>query len=183
MEKTGNTGSLIRIVITGPESTGKTVLAERLARHYNAPFIPEYARDYIQQLNRKYNVEDVEKIAFRQVELEKEYSEKADSILFYDTYLIITKIWLEVVFKKHLEWIDDMLKERHIDRYLLCYPDIPWEADPVRENGGIMREILFEKYRLELESYQLSYRIIKGESRFDLAVESVNELINTTRNG
>ena len=68
-----NKNKLIRIAITGPESTGKTNLAEALALHYNTVWVPEYAREYIANLNRKYTLNDILTIAKRQVISEKHY--------------------------------------------------------------------------------------------------------------
>ena len=178
MEKSGG-NQLIRVVITGPESTGKTVLCEQLASYYNDVFIPEYAREYVQNLEGKYTYEDVIHIAQKQLELEVEYSMNSKKILFYDTYLIITKVWLEVVYKKFPSWIDNMLIQHKIDLFLLCAPDIPWVPDGVRENGGEMRDWLFEEYKRQLENYNCFYKIISGMSRFESASEIINELIKS----
>ncbi len=168
---------LIRIVVTGPESTGKTVLCERLAKHYGVMFIPEYAREYVQNLKKKYTYEDVIHIANRQLELEKEYVNTSKEILFYDTYLLITKVWFEVVYKECPGWIENVMISNNIDLFLLCAPDIPWIPDGIRENGGEMREWLFEEYRKQLERYQCAYKIIVGTRRFESAKEIINELI------
>ena len=176
MESSANL-KLKHIVITGPESTGKTMLCEKLARHYHTVFIPEYAREYILTLNRPYHFDDVLHIAEKQVELVTEYSETAKNILFYDTYLIITKVWFDVVFKKHPQWLDDMLLENKVDLYLLCAPDIPWIPDPVRENGGKMREVLFKQYQTELNNCHSRYQFIHGKNRFKKAVEYIDKML------
>lgn len=168
---------LIRIVITGPESTGKTLLCELLARHYHTIFIPEYAREYIMSLNRKYKYDDVIHIANKQIELELDYSQTARNILFYDTYLIITKVWLDIVYNKYPAWIDSTIKNHKIDLFLICAPDIPWVPEQVRENGGEMREKLFKRYIDELENYKYAYKIISGEQRFEKAKEIIDELL------
>jgi len=168
---------LKHIVITGPESTGKTMLCEKLARHYQTVFIPEYAREYILTLNRPYQYDDVLHIAEKQVELVTKYSGIARNILFYDTYLMITKVWFDVVFKKHPLWLDDMLVKNKVDLYLLCAPDIPWIPDPVRENGGEMREVLFKQYQAELNNFQSKYQIISGKNRYEKAVGYIDRLI------
>lgn len=168
--------SLKRVVITGPESTGKTVLANQLALDYKALVIPEYAREYIEKLDKKYTYQDIENIAYRQLELEAEYETKTNTILFYDTYLIITKVWFDVVYKQHPDWLNEFLVNSRIDLYLLCNTDLPWIPDGIRENGGEMRESLFLKYKHELELYHLPYRIVKGkgEERLLSAKEQIN---------
>ena len=170
---------LKHIVITGPESTGKTVLCEKLARHYQTVCIPDYAREYILTLDRPYIYDDVLHIAGKQVELVSEYSKSAENILFYDTYLLITKVWFDVVFKKHPQWLDAILLENKVDLYLLCAPDIPWIPDPVRENGGEMRNVLFKRYQTELDNYHSKYQIILGKNRFERAVGYIDALFNS----
>src|SRR4030042_3264222 len=105
---------LICVAITGPECTGKSTLASQLATHYNTTFIPEYAREYIENLDRPYTYDDVVRIAERQVREETAFAGKANGILFYDTYLIITKIWFDVVYKRVPEWIEKVLNQKHI---------------------------------------------------------------------
>ena len=164
-----------KIVLIGPESTGKTELAKYLATYFRTIWVPEYARNYIEKLNRPYTFHDVDHIAKKQIELENEYLLKASQWLFYDTFLIITKIWFEVVYQKVPGWLDQKIKESTIDLFLLCNTDIPWVPDSVRENGGEMREELFAMYKYELERYHFPYKIIggEGEKRKKNAVSAV----------
>lgn len=167
-----------KVILIGSESTGKTEFTEHFAKLYNTVFIPEYAREYIESLNRTYNYHDVEKIALKQVEQENAFLKKANEILFYDTYLIITKIWFQHVFYHVPNWIDTYLKNADIDLFLLCNNDIEWKYDPVRENPNL-REYLFEKYKSELEYYKFNYRIVKGrgKKRIENAERYVQELL------
>jgi NadR type nicotinamide-nucleotide adenylyltransferase len=177
--------TLIRIGITGPECTGKSTLAAGLAAHYRTAFIPEYAREYIESLHRPYTYDDVVHIAERQVMDEQAYALKANGILFYDTYLIITKVWFSVVYNRMPVWIDEVLQRNHIHLFLLCDTDIPWVPDNVRENGGEMREKLLMIYRQELEKYGFPYTVIrgKGNKRLKNAIEAVeSKLQQLTRN-
>jgi len=171
---------MIHIVVTGPECTGKSTLTAQLAAHYHTTFIPEYAREYIENLNRPYTYDDVVSIAERQISEEKEFAKKASKLLFYDTYLIITKVWFDVVYKRRPDWIDAVLKQRHIHLFLLCEPDIPWVPDKVRENGGSMRKKLFRMYRQEIENYGFPYAIIngKGEKRLLNGIKAVDSILN-----
>ncbi|OFX88577.1 MAG: hypothetical protein A2W99_09265 [Bacteroidetes bacterium GWF2_33_16] len=168
-----------RIVIIGPESTGKTELAQYLAGQFNTVYVPEYARKYIEDLNRPYNFADIETIARKQIELGEEYDLKANMILFFDTYLIITKVWFNVVFKRIPEWLDDAIKKSDIDLFLLCDTELPWIPDKVRENGGKMREKLFDMYKYELQHYGFKFAIITGtgDARFNNALKIVQTFI------
>jgi nicotinamide riboside kinase len=177
MEKTmGKPGNGIkRVILTGPESTGKTMLTMELARRYGAPFIPEYAREYIVSLNRPYIFDDVLHIAGKQVEQLEYFTAMATEYLFIDTYLIITKVWFDKVFNKIPAWIDPEIVKTNDCLYLLCRPDIPWEPDPVRENGGTMRQVLFDIYESELKKAGLSFAFVggMGEDRVACAVEQI----------
>jgi nicotinamide riboside kinase len=179
-ERTGKVGNkLIRIVLTGPECTGKSTLAVQLAKHYNTLCIPEYAREYVGSLSRPYNYDDVVHIAEMQVKQCKEYSLRANRILFLDTYLIITKVWFDLVFNRRPDWIDTELTAHAVDFYLLCDTDIPWEADPVRENGGTRREYLLEIYKRELANFGCEFGIVRGSGneRLKNAISLVDKYI------
>jgi NadR type nicotinamide-nucleotide adenylyltransferase len=169
----------LKVVITGPESTGKSTLAESLAVYYRTVFIPEYARTFVENLARPYNYDDLEHIARHQVQDMEKFGALAHKILFADTFLIITKVWFNVVYKKIPAWLDDSIKESDIDLFLLCSTDVPWQPDPVRENGGKMRESLFQQYKTELELYGFNYRIVEGlgENRLINAIGFVDELL------
>jgi len=187
MEKRADTdpSALIRIVVTGPECTGKSTLAAGLADHYNTVFIPEYAREYIESLDRPYTYNDVVHIALRQVRDETAYVPKARGILFYDTYLIITKVWFSVVSLPINTRNDEVLQQKHIHLFLLCDADIPWYPDRVRENGGEMRERLFRMYRKEIEKYGLPYSVVRGEGdrRLQNGIDAVESALKKlTRN-
>jgi len=173
-----------KIVLTGPESTGKSELCCFLAEKFNTICSPEYARTYIEGLNRDYTFEDVEIIARKQIELEEQMLLKAKKILFVDTSLIITKVWFDIVFNKIPKWFSEKIEDSFADFYLLCNTDVEWEKDSVRENGGKMRDVLFERYKKELEFYGANYKIITGidETRRKNALKSVeNHLLEKNK--
>jgi NadR type nicotinamide-nucleotide adenylyltransferase len=152
---------MFRVGIIGPESTGKSTLARYLARRYGGVFVPEYARDYMERLapSYAYNYDDVVQIAqeqIRQLAMQKE----EEDVVFYDTELIITKVWFLHKYGKCPDFLLKAIEEYPMDVYLLCYPDMPWQPDPVRENPMI-REYLFDWYEREIQTLGIPYYIIK----------------------
>ncbi|MDD3859407.1 MAG: ATP-binding protein [Bacteroidales bacterium] len=163
-----------KIVLTGPESTGKSTLTKLLAECFSAPYVTEIAREYILNLNRSYTYKDVVEIAKLQIETENLIMNSGHEYVFFDTDLIITKVWLMHCFGKYPEWLNEAIKSTAADLHLLCYYDLIWEPDPLRENPDIRPE-LYEKYKSEIIQYGLDYSVVKGFSkhRFDNAKEIV----------
>ena len=172
-----------KIGIIGPESTGKTALAQALAGHFRSVWEPEYARTYLEEIGRPYTRRDVEKIAGTQIlhELAHIRDDQAP-YCFFDTELIITKVWLIHCFGSCPTFLTDHLREYPMDFYLLCTPDLPWEPDPLRENGD-KREYFFDWYKRELDDLQVPYGIVSGagEARVQSAVQQIKQL-ETHRN-
>jgi len=166
------------IALTGAESTGKSTLAEALAKHYEVPFIPEFARDYVRNIHRKYTYEDVEFIARQQIEQYEKFVSENRVVVILDTWLLITKVWFDVVFHQVPEWLDESIQKYKIDLFLVCDTDLPWEADDVRENGGENRNKLQERYINEIRSYNFPYEIIQGvdDARVQNAVKSIESV-------
>lgn len=170
----------IKIVLTGAESTGKSTLAQSLSEQFNGIYIPELARSYIENLQRKYTYTDIEKIARLQIEIEKELY-KQQQIFFFDTWLIITKVWFDFVYGKHPEWLHHAISKSNIGLFIVCDIDIPWMEDPVRENGGENRQKLHNIYISELEAYNFNYKIVSGNenNRLQNAIDIVNDFLTT----
>lgn len=156
---------MFKVGIIGPESTGKSTLAQYLASRYEGLFVAEHARVYLEERARErgsayaYTREDVLRIAQYQVEQLRELSEQ-EGVAFFDTELIITKVWLEHKYGECPAFVEDALHQYPMDVYLLCYPDLAWEPDPVRENPNI-REYLFEWYEREVLALDVPYYIIR----------------------
>jgi NadR type nicotinamide-nucleotide adenylyltransferase len=167
------------IVITGAESTGKSELTGRLASHFHVPYIPEYARNYIETLGRDYDYRDVEIIAEKQVQQLKAMKTMNPPVIFVDTWLIITKIWFEEVFGKIPDWLDSEIVKTRIDLFLVCDTDLPWVPDPVRENGGEKRYYLQKRYMETIQKYGFSYSLVsgQGEIRFQNALHHVIRIL------
>ncbi|HKJ40940.1 MAG TPA: ATP-binding protein [Sunxiuqinia sp.] len=170
----------IRIALTGPESTAKSTLTKDLANYFNGDYYLEYAREYFENHSTAYTRQDLETIAQKQIEQYREAEDLRRDIVFFDTWLIITKIWFQWVYKTVPNWIDEAVENLSIDLYLLCLPDIPWEPDPLRENGGEHRQQLFETYKNELIKRKLNFVEIGGEgqARVQNAIDAVKEFID-----
>ncbi|MEB2779003.1 ATP-binding protein [Algoriphagus sp. C2-6-M1] len=171
--------SLKRILILGPESTGKSTLAEGLAEYCGEPWVPEFAREYLEDLGREYRYEDMLGIGEGQVALENEMAEKAKKYLFCDTDLRVIHIWSEHKFGKTDPWVMDQIKERKYDLILLTDTDLPWAPDPLREYPELeMRQYFFKKYLQLAKSSGFPYLIISGDrkKRLKTAVSAINQL-------
>lgn len=145
-----------KIVLTGPESSGKTTIAKRLAMDFNAPLVTEYARTYLDTLKRPYHPSDLKKIAQGQVAAEKKAAATNPHLLICDTDLWTILIWSEEKYGKVDPYISKMLKKQKTDLYLLLRPTLPWTYDPQRENPTD-RNRLFHIYRNKLRAHQQPY--------------------------
>lgn len=166
-----------RISITGPESTAKTWLTGELAKHYNSSFVEEYSREYLEEKNG-YKQIDILNIAQQQLANEEMLAKKSDSLLFCDTDLLVNKIWSIYVFKNCHKWIADNFKNHEYGLYLLCFPDIDWTPDPLRENR-VNRDLLFDMYESELKNAGFNYKVVKGfnNNRLQNAVNFVDDYL------
>jgi NadR type nicotinamide-nucleotide adenylyltransferase len=171
---------VIKVAITGPESTGKSMLAGQLANHYRTAWVPEYAREFINRLDRPYNQADILEIAKGQIWSETAKSRQTSGLLFCDTELIVTKIWSEVKYGNCDPWILSRIKSHKYDLYLLCDIDIPWAEDPQREHPH-MREFLFNLYKKELQLMELPFFIVSGlnHERLVNAIRIVDSFLNS----
>lgn len=157
------------LVFTGPESSGKTTCAERTAKKYKIPRVQEYAREYLTICGFEYSFKDIQNIAKRQIELEITAHQK-NPLIICDTDLVTLEIWALEVFETSLGLKDELLNKKH---YLLCYPDIPWDPDPLRENPED-RLRLFERYEKFLKSSKVPYSILTEEDRKELTISLFN---------
>jgi NadR type nicotinamide-nucleotide adenylyltransferase len=171
---------LKKVVVIGPESTGKSTLSQALSDYFDCPWVPEYAREYIDKLSRPYQYEDLLEIAKGQLEREEKESEKAKDLLICDTDLHVIKVWSQHKFGKVHPWIEQQLSERKYDLYLLTYIDVAWENDPQREHPELeKREYFFEIYRNSVINSGIPYKIISGsvEERLNKSIEFIEEKI------
>ncbi|PKV66660.1 AAA family ATPase [Pontibacter ramchanderi] len=169
---------MLKVAITGPESTGKSTLSQQLAAHYNTVWVPEYARTYIEDLARPYTLQDLETIARGQLDLEEQIEQEANRILFSDTDLLVIKIWSEHAFGMCPDWVLQKLKQQDYNLYLLMGVDLPWEPDPQREHPHL-RQFFYDWYKRELEALGVPFLEISGqhEARLEKAIGRVDALL------
>jgi NadR type nicotinamide-nucleotide adenylyltransferase len=175
---------IIKIAIIGPESTGKTTLAKGLAKYFTAAMVPEFARDYLEGKGSGYTYEDLRKIAEGQLRLEDEVvSSLTDAgkkkAVFLDTELTVIRVWSEVVFGRCDHLILSAIAAGYYDHYLLTFPDLTWEPDPLREYpDGNERMRHFNYYLDSIINQQVPFSIIRGqgEERMQEAVRAVSYL-------
>lgn len=173
----------IKVVLFGPESTGKTTLSRQLARHYNSIWVREYAREYLQDKwnneRKTCEPEDLLPIAEGQMYLENELAKKTNTVLMCDTDLLETKVYSEAYYVGSCDPIlEKYAIENTYDLYFLTYIDTPWEADDLRDKPND-RERMFKAFQDTLIKYNRPYVLLKGskKERLEEAVKHIDELI------
>lgn len=194
---------LKKVVVIGPESTGKSTLCAQLASYYQTLWCPEYAREYLLKHGKNYTYDDLLTIAKGQIELEEkciqllvgssesgvralhltENSElmiRSSKLLFIDTNMYVMKVWCEFVFGKCHKFILDQIAVRDYHLYLLCNIDLPWTHDDLREYPDIgRRQRLYAMYHEIMTSQPINWVGISGdtETRLRSAIEAVDSLL------
>ena len=181
---------LMKVAITGPESTGKNTLSEQLARHYHTEWCPEYAREYLLKHGKKYSYDDLLVIAKEQIEMEKEFESRVKrknsgisgkQLLFVDTEMYVMKVWCEFVFNKCHKYVLDQIAERKYDLYLLCNIDLPWVKDELREYPDLeTRRKLYSIYKDIMINQSVPWADISGDhdQRLKKAIKAVDRLLS-----
>ena len=155
-----------KVGIIGPESSGKSTLARYLAKRYQGVLIPEYARTFVEQKGTtEVTWDELCGIAKHQIEemerLTSHLSPLTSHLYFFDTELIITKVWFDYAFGRVPEWLNENIHRFPMDVYLLTYPDLPWVPDSARSNGSdAIRKELFNRYEAEIQALGIPYYII-----------------------
>ena len=166
---------MIRIAITGPESSGKTTLCKALSEYYKVKYIPEYAREYLENTNGKYQKSDLDEIAKGQL---KGINDSANSIVISDSDFSVMEIWSEYKYGRVSEVIQELATKDLFDLHILCKPDIPWEEDPLRENPD-NRDLLFNLYERSLTKHNKHFIVVSGShtDRLEKCLHNINLLL------
>ena len=173
---------LLRVCVTGPESTGKTTLAGRLAEHYHTVWVPEASRLYAELKVEPLVLADVVPIARLHVSMADDAAPLALELLVLDTDLLSTVIYSRHYYDVVPTEVETLERERRADLYLLCDVDVPWLPDGVRDRPTD-RQSMFELFREALDSRSLPWVHIHGDwdARWELAVDTVDALIGARR--
>ncbi len=168
---------MYKIALTGPESSGKTTLAIALAKHLKSLWVPEFAREYLEISNGKYDQEDLRVILKGQLINEEKNALLRPPFLICDSDPLVIWVWSMVRFSVVDIEIDHAWKKHQYDLYLLLSPDIEWKEDPLRENQND-REALFSIYLEQLKIEKKPFVIIKGkkDERFITALKAIEEI-------
>jgi NadR type nicotinamide-nucleotide adenylyltransferase len=168
-----------RIVITGAESTGKSTLAQALSGYYGEPWTEEFVRHYVDQLRGDLKKHDLEPIAEGQLALEDAALDNAQRLVLHDTNILSSIIYANYYFDTVIDWVNDAFLERDYSLYLLCMPDIPWEADDGQRESPEARDKLHELFKDSLAILKIPYIEIHGteEERMMQAVHAIDAIL------
>jgi len=168
-----------KVVVIGPESTGKSTLCEDLARFFKIDFLKEYARTYLELNGAEYTFDDVIKMAKGQIKTQNEFFDSSQSLKLLDTDLYVYKVWIGEVYQKEIPFVETNIKESTCDLYLLCDTDLPWEYDEFREHSDPKDRVrLFDRYKELLISNNEKVCVIQGdrESRLKKAIAEIQKM-------
>ena len=187
---------IIKVVVIGPESTGKSSLCEQLANHYNTEWVKEYAREYLLTNGTEYGYDNLLEIAKGQLALENaaiqlvenkatniSASNSSSQIILLDTNMYVLKVWCEFVFDKCHPWILNQIVENSYDLYLLCDIDLPWVKDELREYPDlVIREKLYRHYKDLLINQSTPWVNISGNYQqiLEIAIDAINSVLIKT---
>jgi nicotinamide riboside kinase len=172
---------IIKIAIFGPESTGKTTLATQLAEYYKTVWVPEFARDYLQEKLDSgrgiCDIDDMLPIAYGQTKLENDSALIANKYLFCDTNLLVTKVFSELYYNFCDSLLDKAARAHQYDLFFLTDIDVPWEDDGLRDSPE-GRETVFEVFKQSLIDNKKPFITISGdkETRLKKAVKIIEDL-------
>jgi NadR type nicotinamide-nucleotide adenylyltransferase len=189
---------IIKVVVIGPESTGKSSLCEQLANHYNTEWVKEYAREYLLANGTEYSYDNLLEIAEGQFALEnaaiqaakdkiknanESNSTSSSELILIDTNMYVLKVWCEFVFDKCHPWILNQIIENSYDLYLLCNIDLPWVKDELREYPDLeIREKLYHHYKDLLINQSTPWVNISGnyQQRLEVAIKAIDSVLIKT---
>lgn len=171
---------IIKVVLFGSESTGKTTLAQQLAAHYHTVWVPEYSRIYQEEKKRELTLADVIPIVLGQMQLEEKALPKANKLLICDTDLLETKVYSVAYNGSCPRWLLEQIPRHLADLYLLASIDLPWEPDGIRDRPDNRTE-MHAFFHRELLNQKVPFTIISGnfEERLKKAIKAIDTFLLT----
>lgn len=164
----------LRIVIYGPESTGKTTLAKELAKEYQTQWVPEFARDYLQKKwdskKELCSKEDLIQIVQGQMNEENRLVKTAKQFLFCDTNVLVTQVWSETHFEGFCDpRIQKCADTFQYDHYFLTHIDVPWQADDLRDRPNDRKE-MYNSFKALLVKKKSPFTVLKGSHHYRMEI-------------
>ncbi|UTW62892.1 ATP-binding protein [bacterium SCSIO 12741] len=174
----------LRLLISGPESTGKSTLAQELSDHFQAPVVWEQARPYLEKYGPDYDFEDLKRIGDLQFAAENEAFSKAEKMLLCDTGPFVLWVWAHYTLRQEYPFASAWMDQKTYDGVILCYPDLPWQHDDMREHPNLEdRDRLYKLYETNILKRYPEALILKGQgkSRTECAIRYINDLSSKKR--
>ncbi|MFT0213119.1 AAA family ATPase [Pseudomonas sp. F1_0610] len=166
------------VVLSGPESVGKSSLCQALAKEFNAIVVDEYVRTFIEEQGRTTCYADIDSIARQQLTNELLARAKKPKLVLLDTHLLTNKLWSEYLFTTCPEWIEPALLAQDYDFIALLDPDgLEWQADGQRCQPDYNERLaFFNQLKGWLENNKQPYQVISGswQQRYQKLKEHIN---------
>ncbi|MCF7544697.1 AAA family ATPase [Pseudomonas petrae] len=170
------------LVLTGPESSGKSWLAEEIQRHFGGVRVGEYVRQFIDEVQRDTCYADIDVIAREQLAREDAARSLKPALLILDTHLLSNILWSRTLFNDCPAWLETALAERQYDLHLLLSPEgVEWIGDGQRCQPALgERQAFFEASRQWLVAHGQPFEVMGGSwsYRSERALQQVAQLIN-----
>jgi HTH-type transcriptional regulator, transcriptional repressor of NAD biosynthesis genes len=165
-----------KICFYGPESTGKSTMAKRMADLYKTEWVPEVSREFVTTNN--FTTDDIRRIGHAQVDRTASKTKTANKILFCDTDLITTQIYCRYYLNVVPPVLYELEKQITYDLYFLFDIDVPWVPDGLRDLGEKRKE-MFDVFKIELDKRGIHYSLVKGgwNEREAIIRREVNKLL------
>ena len=172
------------VVLTGPESAGKSTLSQALAERFNAPLVSEYVREFIEQVQRDTAYADISTIAEQQLKRELSARAQQPHLLLLDTHLLSNKLWSETLFTRSPAWIESALQAQHYDLVGLLSPEgLPWQADGQRCQPDLAERQQFHQDMANwLQQHQQPVLHLDGswQARYQQLESAIEQLLRDT---
>lgn len=171
---------LKKICFIGPESTGKSTIGEKIAKHFKTVYIPEYAKAIIAQQSGQFYESNVVEVAYAQIRTEKSLERMTNKVMICDSDIIVTMAWSQELFGHIPSQLIQIAQTQHYDKTFLFYPDTPWISDThrnvIESSSQEFRIKMFLNMEKLLKQFNRDYEIIYGS--YQQKEETIEKYIN-----